>query len=311
MEGAHERWFDSVPEEMKLRLPDGTLLHDTAIIPNFCESVLGLKHDKIWHSLSELSHFEGSEAIPLGNGDNPQWVRGSHPALHYRGNDITRNKVWFQTGFDDGMRKYGYTGWQWMIAGATHRVESVPAVAELGKAINEKLGLQRPHDHWIATGYNDGSQCIGPHSDKTRDWRSDSCFVVVKFGAKRRFEFTWDEPAVAEAKAALKRAERKKDKPVIKIAKAALSAAIKNRKYAEVFYSKILPAGAGVIVGVAANALVKHGVPAENEEEKCGPSGSIVARSIATVVPWSAVADEQRKRGAKADVAMSDAASYV
>jgi phosphopentomutase len=65
---------------------------------------------------------------------------------------------------------------------------------------------------------------------------------------------------------------------------------IKNRKHKEVFYSKELAAGTAIIVGMAANARVKHGVPAISDQDHL--SGSIVGRCIDTVIPW----DDIKKR---------------
>lgn len=55
-------------------------------------------------------------------------------------------------------------------------------------------------------------------------------------------------------------------------------------------FKKALPAGAAVIVGSDANGRVQHAVPPMNVE--CGISGSIVGRSIKTIVPWDQVDKE-------------------
>src|SRR5206468_11710559 len=73
------------------------------------------------------------------------------------------------------------------------------------------------------------------------------------------------------------------------------------------FFSRELPAGSAVFVRCnapdAANGLVQHGVPAMTRP--VGFSGSIVARSIATVIPWA----EMEKRTARKLIAVPKAAS--
>ncbi len=57
--------------------------------------------------------------------------------------------------------------------------------------LNEGLSRSgyRPHNHWIATRYDDRTDNIGFHSDKDRDFEDDSFFIVIKIGATRRFAF--------------------------------------------------------------------------------------------------------------------------
>jgi len=38
----------------------------------------------------------------------PKLLPRSHPALKYRGNSVARTKLWLQTDFDHGMKRYGY-----------------------------------------------------------------------------------------------------------------------------------------------------------------------------------------------------------
>jgi hypothetical protein len=73
--------------------------------------------------------------------------------------------------------------------------------------VNEKHELQKQMNAFIITRYNSGQDCIGFHSDKTKDFAKDSVFVVIKLGESRPFEFSWDEPGVASAKVALQIAE--------------------------------------------------------------------------------------------------------
>ena len=64
----------------------------------------------------------------------PQWVEGDNEALHYRGRELKRGKMWFQSGDPrtEGFVKYYYTGWQRAVLPATsdvaHAPELVPAL---------------------------------------------------------------------------------------------------------------------------------------------------------------------------------------
>ena len=106
--------------------------------------------------------------------------------------------------------------------------------------------------------YDDETYNIGFHSDKQTNFVEESYFLVTKLGAPRKFEFRLAEP--------------KNTKP---------------------FFSKMMSPGTAVFVrakstdGKDANSIVQHGVPEMNQ--KCGISGSIVARCIKTVVPWATV----------------------
>ena len=101
-------------------------------------------------------------------------------------------------------------------------------------------------NHWIITKYNDGNDSIGLHFDKTVNWDKDSSFHVVKYGAARRFQI------------------------------------VLNNAEETVLFDMKLPAGTSITCDMFANSVTKHGVPKTNEE--VGVSGSIVSRSIRTVM---------------------------
>jgi len=281
MSGKMEQFFDKVIDDSKLRLPTGEILYDTAILPNFTQDFLGVNIDEVWQEM--LKYGDHPIDRPIEKGEAIRWVTGDHPALKYRGNAIKRHKIWAQKNVDEGLSKYGYTGWQYKVAHATVDVGYLP-INEMVEKINQKLELEKPHNNWIATQYKCGNDNIGFHSDKMKDFEENSCFIVIKCGEPRKFEFSWDESSVEKAKMNLKQAEKSKDKEKIKEAKKCLRDVMKNRKYPEIFYSKILEAGTAVIVGTKANARVKHGVPPIEKHEHL--SGSIVGRSIKTLVPW-------------------------
>ena len=86
----------------------------------------------------------------------------------------------------------------------------------------------------------------------------------------------------------MKKAEKEKgDADGLKEAKANLKHAMKNRLHKEIFFSKELAAGTAIIVGTAANARVKHGVPPIEPINHL--SGSIVGRCIETVIEWDVI----------------------
>ena len=280
--------FQYVSDEHRLVLPTGEVLWDTAILPDFAEHFLGIDIGRVWQDLLALPTHPVDQDIAIGDGRDPKWIPGAHPALNYRGRAVKRDKIWAQSGYDAGLSRYGYTGWQWDVAGGTVRVDALPGLDAIATAVNATLGLEHPHNNWIVTRYGSGADNIGFHSDKTKDFRPGSCFVVIKCGQPRRFEFSWDEDAIVAARARVKQCEKAKEG--VAEARAALRAATKGRQYPEVFFSRVLSAGTAVIVGTAANLRVKHGVPPiEGDAGENHVSGSIVGRCIDTVVDWDVV----------------------
>lgn len=248
----------------KLVLPNGRELEDAIIWPNFCQTELGLEPRRIWDELLEFPTFPDDQQIPFrARGDQPHWITGRHRALHYRGNELKREKIWCQSGYEEGLRRYGYTGWQYRIGFATHNVEHVKPIKLFADRLN--AGLTRsghqPHNHWIVTRYNDQDHSIGFHADKDKDFAPDSYFIVVKLGAPREFAF-------------------------------------RLPKAKEPFYCQPLEAGTAVFVRCrakgAANDIVQHGVPIS--DVKVGVSGSIVSRCITTTIPWDKLQHEIAKR---------------
>ena len=173
-----ENFFNKhVLDDFKLRLPTGELLHDTAILPNFTRDFLKIDIDEVWAKM--LKYGDHPIDKPIEKGGEVRWVTGDNPALKYRGNAIKRHKIWAQTNLDSGLSRYGYTGWQYRVAPATVKVEDLPIKSMVDK-INEKLELGKAHNNWILTQYRSGSDNIGFHSDKMKDFEKDSCFIVIK-----------------------------------------------------------------------------------------------------------------------------------
>ena len=168
-----------------IKLRDGTILHDAVIIPNYMQNQLEADPVKIWDALRSLSTHANGEPIPFEG--TVKWLEGKHPALKYRGHAIKRAKIWLQNAYDAGYLKYAYTGWQWLVSAAVRPIADVPEVEELMDTLNMMGDFN--FNHSIATLYKDGHDNIGAHSDKTKDFATDSWFCVLKLGASRNFQF--------------------------------------------------------------------------------------------------------------------------
>jgi len=250
------------PDESYLFLDDGRLNNEiipdkyildgynVAIIPDFIKVYLQeYTHtvDDIWQSIMVLDRYDDTDELEIN--DIPKLLPGSHPALKYRGNSVARTKLWLQTDFDHGMKRYGYTGWQWRVSLAQRRIECMPLIDELAKIINNRLAKQMHWNHIIATIYNDSDDNIGLHSDKDGDFNPNTGFMVLKLGGARRFQF------------------------------ADLSG--------KIIYDKQLQPGTAILVGADANRETKHAVPRDLKCDTA--SGSLVWRSIKKTVSWSTV----------------------
>jgi len=161
--------------------------------------------------------------------------------------------MWFQTGDPrtQGFWIYKYPYHQDLVVPATFDVATCPQLAPIFEAYNaricEPLGAKAAN-HGIATAYEDGQDCITPHSDKDStiapsDDAGHSLIVVLKTGANGRlFEI-----------------------------------ATNIDKGTKPFFSEELPPGTLLLMTVEANNRTVHSVPAV---PSCGPSGSIVFRTI-------------------------------
>ena len=184
------------------------------------------------------------------SGKKAAWVRGSHPALHYRGNALKRHKVWFQQN-NKGFYAYKYTGWQKRVLNATFHVSSKRF--PMTSACIERMKHDSWSNHWIATVYEDGRDYIGLHSDKTKTWVKGSSFHVVKWGCPRIFLV------------------KLKDNP--------------DPDKCTVLFRKILPEGTSIVVDSETNENTRHGVPVDETCKEA--SGSIVGRDIETFHTFS------------------------
>lgn len=209
-------------DDYKLRLPNGEIIKDSCIYPNFAEE-MGIDIDEVWKKCISCPEQPNDKPLEYSkDGMIPLWVNGTHKALNYRGNAIKRGKMWFQPEYSKGYRKYGYTGWQWKITYAKRDIKSLPVLENLAYTVNNSGLVDIPFNDWIVTRYRDGSDNIGFHSDKIRDFTKDSVIMIIKLGDSRKFEFTYED---------------------------------------KVFYSEILPKGTAIFTGLDCNKKVKHGVP--------------------------------------------------
>ena len=228
------------------------------IVKGFASKV-GLDAVEVQTQLWEdYPHHGKNEAIEWGR---PQWVRGDHEALRYRGNPLAREKMWFQFGDPktEGFRKYNYTGWQYEIQPATANVADAPVLDQFTQKVNNWLHEydQKPTNHFIVTAYETQDHNIGMHSDKEKSIDLDSVIVVVKTGeCGRPFRIT-DDKGETE------------------------------------FFNQVIQPGDAVIMSMDANLKTKHGVP--KVTEKTGPSGSIVLRTIHEKVAWDELPEKLEK----------------
>ena len=238
--------------------------------PDAAAAMLGIsvaEQQQCWTELSQQPMRNRSDAIvPC----EPQWINGDNEALEmYRhGTRTKRNKMWFQTDdpLAEGFLVYKYTYHQQLVVPATFEVSRCRSLARITSAYNSRichaLGAKEAN-HGIATAYENGTDCITAHSDKASDIApSDrgglSLIGVLKAGENSRpFEIAMDKQSAP-------------------------------------FFTKELPPGTLVLMTLEANNRTVHSVPAVPD---CGPSGSIVWRTITTRMTTAEVVRELEMRG--------------
>lgn len=231
--------------------------YDIWVVPGFAQDVVGFDPANVQRQL-EVKYPVRRKGDTI-EWARPQWVEGDNETLHYRGRELKRGKMWFQTGDPetDGFRKYYYTGWQRAVLPATSDVKRVPELAGLVDSYNLwacREGYQAAN-HFIVTHYVDGGHCIGMHFDKPKSIAEKSLITIIKTGeCGRPFRLeTLDGVLLME---------------------------------------RVLQPGAAVIMTLEANLKTKHGVPPIAE---AGPSGSIVLRTITDSVSWARLEKELDK----------------
>ena len=223
---------------------------DIWIVPEFAQTMLNVDPKELQDQL-EQNYPVRRKDDPIEWAE-PQWVEGDNEALHYRGHDLKRGKMWCQAGDPktEGFVKYYYTGWQYAVLPATCDVQRVPELAEVVENYNTWVtGKDYPAaNHFIFTHYVDGDHNIGMHFDKPVSIAEKSLITIVKtgeYGRPFRIEMLDD---------------------------------------GTVLMDKVLAPGTAVIMTLEANLKTKHGVPAVAQ---AGSSGSIVFRTIKERVGWA------------------------
>jgi hypothetical protein len=234
---------------------------DAWLLPAFAANVLHCDPGAVQTQLE--ANYPRVDATQPIKWARPQWVLGENKYLHMRGNELKREKMWFQ--LDDPQEtkhflRYSYSGWQWGVLPATSHIGKVPELRDVVARLNAfcvREGYPETN-HFIVTRYEDGKHSIGKHYDKPKSIANGSLIVVVKTGTTgRRFRLEWLDGTL--------------------------------------IFDKILAPGTAIVMTLEANLRTKHSVP--DLAEACGPSGSLVARTITEHFSWDQVEKELRKRG--------------
>ena len=214
---------------------------------------------------------QGDEIVP----GVVQWVHGSNDALRYRGNELMREKIWLQDGMPDekGYAYYYYTGVQWEVVPAQTDWAQCPEVASVTnnlKLFNERVGA-KPSNQAIITRYKNQDFGIGAHFDKPKsiapsDKDGTSLITVIKTGDVGRKFNIYDLEE-------------------------------------NLLWGEVVAPGDAIVMTLEANLKTKHEVPIE-KDAAIGDSGSIVFRSISSIVPFAEVmkkreASRKQKRKAR------------
>ena len=69
---------------------------DVFVVPRFAQDVLGFDPAQLQQDMEKQYPVRGAgDTIEWAR---PQWVEGDNAALHYRGRELKRGKMWLQTG---------------------------------------------------------------------------------------------------------------------------------------------------------------------------------------------------------------------
>ena len=131
------------------------------------------------------------------------WISREKSCMKYRGKPIARTKC-FLTARRSVVHKYGYTGFQWRSMRKYVCLKDYPCVQRMVEALNKNLELPggaTGFNHVIATLYEDASDSIGYHSDKTRSWTTGSSVAILSLGGTREFHMQGDTVEVFKCEA--------------------------------------------------------------------------------------------------------------
>jgi hypothetical protein len=265
---AQQTGLEDAVRALKLAFDKPVEGEDVYVIHGFAQH-FALDPKASMHRLrNEYPHRSSEDEIPWGEA---QWVCGDHVALRYRGNVLTRTKMWFQDSDPmtdaKGFLKYYYTGWQYKVMPATAGVEKVPWLAQFTNRVNEWLKQfgQPATNHHIVTMYEKEDCGIGMHYDKPKSIDPDSVILVIKTGdCGRPFRITDNRGGADQDK--------------------------------ELFCDVVAP-GDAVLMSMKSNLATKHGVPIVTQPT--GMSGSIVMRTIDEWVSREQLQKELEKRERK------------
>jgi hypothetical protein len=87
---------------------DGKIIEDAIVIENGLQEYFGIDPQTIFAQAQQVPMQDPTKDIPISeSGMNPIMVPGTHPGLHYRGHKLKRHKIWLQTEYKKGLKKYG------------------------------------------------------------------------------------------------------------------------------------------------------------------------------------------------------------
>jgi hypothetical protein len=279
------------------------------------EKLLGMPADRQlmgWQQLEQRPVCKRGELIEPGG---VQWVSGNHEALEMfrkAGAPLKRTKMCLQVGdpIKNGFTSYKCPYRQKQVLPATADVADCPPALASVNAINRfmvRIGGQ-PTNHFILTRYVDGNDSIGYHSDDPSTIaksgaNGESMIVIIKGGENAR-HFSIRRRAVStRTKEQLKRmtkAEKEAHKKEVE--------QLQNKQ--KPFFNQVVHPCSVILMTVDANNGSQHGVLPE--EEECGKTESITARTIVASIPARKLVGELKKKEvtktSKEDKRPSDAA---
>lgn len=237
--------------------------YNIVVVPQLMQK-LGMDPAKVHQNLIDKYPLRrGSDPIERGG---VQWVAGDHETLKYRGNELAREKMWFQRNEMWGksaaaskIAYYYYTGVQWAVVNAQSCWNKCPEILGVMNNMDrlyEQLNVPYAN-HAIVTRYrHEIKSGIGAHFDKPQSIDFNSLITVLKTGPTGR---TFD----------LYEGERK--------------GARSERSFPQTpTWSRVLNPGDALIMTLDANCETKHGVPTD-DPARCGDAGSIVLRTVSEV----------------------------
>ena len=258
--------------------------------PERTEQLFGISLSELKDTWNQLLAYR-----TLHKGDpidpcTPQWIAGDQESLQMvRQHDtpLKRTKLFGQVGNPIliGFLDYLYALKQKQVLPAKCDIADCPPLLRLHKAYDalcKSLGVKSAND-LIATFYVDGYDCIGSHSDDDTtiapsDAEGKSLITILKTGETAR-QFDIVLKAFLDVDTSnMSTADKETSKAALKV----------MQKKLKPFFSKVVPPWSLIIMTVEANNATLHAVLAMIKAV-CGPSGSIVWRTIRTCISAAAL----------------------